>query len=198
MSSFHKSKLKLQTDMIMIYESTTKRSKNACTYAKRCFVERCQPKDTTSSSVAFHRSYPLSASCSDGYPGQHRSKVAELSTFGRLAKLRSSSWWIRYLQTSLEENEAATKKFEQAATKRSYKPACQDGASLEAALDWLCLNLPGNELPLKFSTGTSLYTIEGGAVGIISTSRKDWGPSVDSSAKIEEETPELNVRIKGH
>lgn len=42
------------------------------------------------------------------------------------AKLRSSSWWIRYfVQTSLEENEAATKKFEQAATKRSYKPACQ-------------------------------------------------------------------------
>ncbi|KAF7127620.1 hypothetical protein RHSIM_Rhsim11G0124800 [Rhododendron simsii] len=47
----------------------------------------------------------------EGYPGQHRAKVAELSTFGRL--------------TSLEENEAATKKFEQAATKRSYKPACQ-------------------------------------------------------------------------
>ncbi|KAG5525808.1 hypothetical protein RHGRI_032182 [Rhododendron griersonianum] len=75
--------------------------------------------------------------------------------------------------------------------------ALKDGASLEAALDWLCLNLAGNELPLKFSTGTSLYTNEGGAVGIISTSRKDWSPSVDSSAKIEEEMPELNVRIKG-
>ncbi|KAF5936992.1 hypothetical protein HYC85_024498 [Camellia sinensis] len=61
-----------------------------------------------------------------GYPGQHRAKVAELSKFGRPAKLRSSSWWIRFfVQTSLEENEAATKKFEQAATKRSYKPACQ-------------------------------------------------------------------------
>lgn len=42
------------------------------------------------------------------------------------AKLRSSSWWIRFfVQTSLEENEAAGKKFEQASTKRSYKPACQ-------------------------------------------------------------------------
>ncbi|XP_058188639.1 probable pectin methylesterase CGR3 [Rhododendron vialii] len=93
---------------------------------ERCFVERCQPKDTTITSVAFHPSYPLSASCSDGYPGQHRAKVAEFSTFGRPAKLRSLSWWIRYfVQTSLEENEAATKKFEQAATKRSYKPACQ-------------------------------------------------------------------------
>ncbi|KAG5525806.1 hypothetical protein RHGRI_032181 [Rhododendron griersonianum] len=71
----------------------------------------------------------------------------------------------------------------------------KDGASLEAALDWLYLNLPGNELPLKFSTGTSLYTNEGGAVGIISNSRKDWSPLVDLSAKIEEETPELNVRI---
>lgn len=61
-----------------------------------------------------------------GYPGQHRAKVAELSKFGRPAKLRSSSWWIRFfVQTSLEENEAATKKFEQAATKRSHKPACQ-------------------------------------------------------------------------
>lgn len=61
-----------------------------------------------------------------GYPGQQRAKVAELSKFGRSAKLRSSSWWIRYfVQTSLEENEAATKKFEQTAAKRSFKPSCQ-------------------------------------------------------------------------
>lgn len=61
-----------------------------------------------------------------GYPGQNRAKVAELSKFGRPAKLRSSSWWIRFfLQNSLEDNEAAAKKFEQASTKRSYKPACQ-------------------------------------------------------------------------
>ncbi|KAK7831754.1 putative pectin methylesterase cgr3 [Quercus suber] len=60
------------------------------------------------------------------YPGQRRVKGAELSKFGRPAKLRSSSWWIRYfVQNRLEENEAASKKFEQASTKRSYKPACQ-------------------------------------------------------------------------
>ena len=42
------------------------------------------------------------------------------------AKLRSSSWWIRYfVQNRLEENEAASKKFEQASAKRSYKSACQ-------------------------------------------------------------------------
>ncbi|WOL16517.1 putative pectin methylesterase CGR2 isoform X1 [Canna indica] len=61
-----------------------------------------------------------------GYPGQQRAKVAELSKYGRPAKLRSSSWWIRYfVQTGLQENEVAAKKFEQAATKRSYKPSCQ-------------------------------------------------------------------------
>ncbi|KAK6945912.1 Methionine biosynthesis MetW [Dillenia turbinata] len=77
-----------------------------------------------------------------GYPGQHRAKLAELSKFGRptfwefnsdptsiffvKAKLRSSSWWIRFfVQTNLEENETAAKKFEQASIKRSYKPACQ-------------------------------------------------------------------------
>lgn len=61
-----------------------------------------------------------------GYPGKNRAKVAELSKFGHPAKLRSSSWWIRYfVQTSLEENEVASKKFEQALAKRSYKPACQ-------------------------------------------------------------------------
>ncbi|GAY50140.1 hypothetical protein CUMW_124450 [Citrus unshiu] len=60
------------------------------------------------------------------YPGQQRAKVAELSKFGRPAKMRSSSWWIRYfVQTSLEENEPAMKKFEQAASKKSYKPNCQ-------------------------------------------------------------------------
>ncbi|KAL0412644.1 UNVERIFIED_CONTAM: putative pectin methylesterase CGR3 [Sesamum radiatum] len=61
-----------------------------------------------------------------GYPGQQRAKVTELSKFGRPAKLRSSSWWIRFfIQTSLEENESAIKKFEQAASKKSYKSACQ-------------------------------------------------------------------------
>ncbi|KAF8377681.1 hypothetical protein HHK36_031065 [Tetracentron sinense] len=61
-----------------------------------------------------------------GYPGRQRVKVAELAKFGRPAKFRSSSWWIRYfVQTSLEGNEAAVKKFEQAATKKLYKPSCQ-------------------------------------------------------------------------
>nr|TKS05087.1 hypothetical protein D5086_0000131840 [Populus alba] len=61
-----------------------------------------------------------------GAPGQQRVKVTELSKFGRPAKFRTSTWWIRYfVQTGLQENESALKKFEQAALKKSYKPACQ-------------------------------------------------------------------------
>ncbi|ERN07646.1 uncharacterized protein At3g49720 [Amborella trichopoda] len=60
-----------------------------------------------------------------GYPGQ-RAKGAELSKFGRPAKLRSQSWWIRYfVQTGLQENDSVNKKFEQALIKKSYKPSCQ-------------------------------------------------------------------------
>lgn len=61
-----------------------------------------------------------------GYPGHQRAKLAELSKFGRPAKFRSSSWWVRFfIQNSLEENEAVIKKFEQAAAKQSYKSGCQ-------------------------------------------------------------------------
>ncbi|KAK9994369.1 hypothetical protein SO802_024072 [Lithocarpus litseifolius] len=61
-----------------------------------------------------------------GYPGHQRAKVSDVSKFGRAAKLRSATWWVRYfVQTNLEENETAIKKFEQAATKRSFVPNCQ-------------------------------------------------------------------------
>ncbi|XP_022136497.1 DExH-box ATP-dependent RNA helicase DExH7, chloroplastic isoform X2 [Momordica charantia] len=55
--------------------------------------------------------------------------------------------------------------------------AIGDGATFEAALDWLCLNLPSSELPLKFSSGTSLHTHEGGSIRILQTAQKDC-PSV--------------------
>ncbi|XP_065872170.1 probable pectin methylesterase CGR3 isoform X2 [Euphorbia lathyris] len=61
-----------------------------------------------------------------GLPGLHKAKTTELSKFGRPAKYRSSTWWIKYfLQNSLEDNEVISKKFEQALLKKSYKPACQ-------------------------------------------------------------------------
>ncbi|GAV86513.1 DEAD domain-containing protein/Helicase_C domain-containing protein/HA2 domain-containing protein/OB_NTP_bind domain-containing protein [Cephalotus follicularis] len=71
----------------------------------------------------------------------------------------------------------------------------KDGATFEAALDWLCLNLPGNELPLKFSSGTSANG--GGSVGVLSTAREDWTPSVDQSTKGTGDVKEISVRIKG-
>ncbi|KAF7842782.1 DExH-box ATP-dependent RNA helicase DExH7, chloroplastic isoform X1 [Senna tora] len=71
-----------------------------------------------------------------------------------------------------------------------------EGATFESALDWLCLNLPGNELPLKFSTGTSLHSSEGGSVGVILNERDDWTPSGDSSTTTKQETPEFAVKIK--
>ncbi|CAK9165421.1 unnamed protein product [Ilex paraguariensis] len=74
--------------------------------------------------------------------------------------------------------------------------ALKDNATFEAALDWLCLNLPGSELPLKFSSGNSLNT-DGGSVGIISTAREDWNPSADESAETKNELPEVSVKIKG-
>ncbi|KAG5113992.1 hypothetical protein JHK82_037261 [Glycine max] len=61
-----------------------------------------------------------------GYPGQQKTRGEEVAKFGRPAKLRSSSWWIRFfVQISLDENDTAGKKYEQASTKKAYKPACQ-------------------------------------------------------------------------
>ncbi|KAM7478823.1 hypothetical protein LguiA_027036 [Lonicera macranthoides] len=74
--------------------------------------------------------------------------------------------------------------------------ALKENATFEAALDWLCLNLPGNELPLKFSSGTSLQTNEGGSVGVLSTAREDWSPPIDSLPAIEDERPEVSVKIR--
>ncbi|CAA3011424.1 Hypothetical predicted protein [Olea europaea subsp. europaea] len=62
------------------------------------------------------------------FTGISRAKVPELSKFGRQAKMRSSSWWGKFfVLTSLDENEAARKKFEQSATKSSHTPSlrCQ-------------------------------------------------------------------------
>ncbi|KDO67904.1 hypothetical protein CISIN_1g0095581mg, partial [Citrus sinensis] len=92
-----------------------------------------------------------------GYPGQHRAKVSELSKFGRPAKLRSSTWWIRYfLQNSLEENEVAAKKFDQASVKRSYKPA----SSALTAVEYTKNDFPPGFI---FGSGTSAYQVEGAA-----------------------------------
>ncbi|KAI3977610.1 hypothetical protein MKX01_000523, partial [Papaver californicum] len=73
------------------------------------------------------------------------------------------------------------------------------GATFEDALDWLCLNLPGNELPFKFSTGTSISNEGlGGSVSIISGSRDDWVPSSNQSRIIDEPMDGVSIRTKGN
>lgn len=60
------------------------------------------------------------------YPVHSRAKFQQQPKFGRPAKMRSTTWWARFfVQTSLEENEAAAMKFEQAASEISYRPRCQ-------------------------------------------------------------------------
>ncbi|WJX16018.1 putative pectin methylesterase cgr2 [Trifolium repens] len=61
-----------------------------------------------------------------GFPTNQKAKVADVSKFGRAAKMRSGSWWVKFfLQNNLEENEAINKKFEQASTQSSFVPKCQ-------------------------------------------------------------------------
>ncbi|KAH6764924.1 transmembrane protein [Perilla frutescens var. hirtella] len=61
-----------------------------------------------------------------GYPHNVRAKSADKGKYGRSVKLRSASWWGQYFDhLSLEENEDAIKKFEQAAKRMSYISQCQ-------------------------------------------------------------------------
>ncbi|XP_042415652.1 DExH-box ATP-dependent RNA helicase DExH7, chloroplastic-like isoform X3 [Zingiber officinale] len=56
--------------------------------------------------------------------------------------------------------------------------ALGERAVFENALDWLCFNLPGHELPIKFSSGFDTSNLDGTerSVKIISTAREDWVP----------------------
>ncbi|XP_072970121.1 DExH-box ATP-dependent RNA helicase DExH7, chloroplastic isoform X2 [Typha angustifolia] len=76
--------------------------------------------------------------------------------------------------------------------------ALNEGATFEAALDWLCFNLPGNELPLKFSSGATSSSHEGaeGSIKIISTAREDWVPPQHQPDEAEEnvEGPSIIIR----
>ncbi|MED6225014.1 hypothetical protein PIB30_089671 [Stylosanthes scabra] len=77
--------------------------------------------------------------------------------------------------------------------------ALKEAATFESALDWLCLNLPGNELPLKFSAGTSTHSTQGGSVGVI-FNRQDGSAPADnlSDTTEEEQAPELPILIESY
>ncbi|KAK4804565.1 hypothetical protein SAY86_004382 [Trapa natans] len=72
--------------------------------------------------------------------------------------------------------------------------ALKDGATFESALDWLCLNLHGDELPLKFSSGSSTVNT-GGTINVLVSAREDWTPE-DSSSRVTEEVHGFSARIK--
>ncbi|KAI7745964.1 hypothetical protein M8C21_029271 [Ambrosia artemisiifolia] len=72
----------------------------------------------------------------------------------------------------------------------------KESATFEAALDWLCLVLPSNELPLKFRSSTAGLPNDGGSVGIISTARDDWAPLPDSSVATAHEMEEISIKSK--
>ncbi|KAG0494394.1 hypothetical protein HPP92_005388 [Vanilla planifolia] len=73
-----------------------------------------------------------------------------------------------------------------------------EGATLESALDWLCLNIPGHELPLKFSSG-AVPSIGVGdrSIRIISTAREDWVPAECSTVELEEGAFGASYQVKG-
>ncbi|KAF9608520.1 hypothetical protein IFM89_009886 [Coptis chinensis] len=74
--------------------------------------------------------------------------------------------------------------------------ALNEDGTFEAALDWLCLNIPGNELPLKFSRGASLND-QGACISIISTAREDWVPPIhDPVIQDEGKVAEVSYKIK--
>ncbi|EXB29033.1 ATP-dependent RNA helicase DHX29 [Morus notabilis] len=75
--------------------------------------------------------------------------------------------------------------------------ALKEGATFDASLDWLCLNLPSNELPLKFSSGISQQIDGGGSVRVLLNSRDDWTPSVDASPKINDGELGVSLKTKG-
>ncbi|XP_062225671.1 DExH-box ATP-dependent RNA helicase DExH7, chloroplastic isoform X2 [Phragmites australis] len=76
--------------------------------------------------------------------------------------------------------------------------ALSDSATFESALDWLCFNLLGDELPLKFSSGTSGTTSGAGAEGsvkVLSTAKDNWVPQSREPEVVKGSTEGLEIRI---
>ncbi|KAG2566262.1 hypothetical protein PVAP13_7NG205600 [Panicum virgatum] len=79
--------------------------------------------------------------------------------------------------------------------------AIPDSATFESALDWLCFNLPGDELPLKFSSGgtstTSSRVGTEGSVKVLSTAKENWVPQSREPGEVNASTEQLEIRIGG-
>lgn len=78
--------------------------------------------------------------------------------------------------------------------------ALSDSATFESALDWLCFNLPGDELPLKFSSGTASSSGAGplgteGSVKVVSTAKDNWVPQSRESEEVQGSNERLEIII---
>ncbi|KAJ4756658.1 ATP-dependent RNA helicase [Rhynchospora pubera] len=73
-----------------------------------------------------------------------------------------------------------------------------EGATFETALDWLCFNLPGSELPLKFSTGVTSSSHDGTEVSVkvLSAAREDWVPETREIEVVKEQIEGLSITNK--
>uniref|UniRef100_A0A453BZX7 Uncharacterized protein n=1 Tax=Aegilops tauschii subsp. strangulata TaxID=200361 RepID=A0A453BZX7_AEGTS len=74
----------------------------------------------------------------------------------------------------------------------------QDSATFESVLDWLCFNLPGDELPLKFASAAASSSRAGteGSVKVVSAAKDNWVPQ--SRGPVEEakvSTEGLEIKI---
>ncbi|KAL6885885.1 hypothetical protein ACP4OV_010146 [Aristida adscensionis] len=78
--------------------------------------------------------------------------------------------------------------------------ALSDSATFESALDWLCFNLPGEELPLKFASATSATSSRAGVEGsvkVLSTAKENWVPQSRELEEVKVNTAGLEIRVGG-
>ncbi|KAL6650601.1 hypothetical protein ACP70R_009526 [Stipagrostis hirtigluma subsp. patula] len=78
--------------------------------------------------------------------------------------------------------------------------AIPDSATFESALDWLCFNLPGDELPLKFASATSAASSRAGVEGsvkVLSAAKDNWVPQSREPEEVKESTVGLEIRVGG-
>eukprot|EP00252_Welwitschia_mirabilis_P022645 TRINITY_DN6191_c0_g1_i1.p1 TRINITY_DN6191_c0_g1~~TRINITY_DN6191_c0_g1_i1.p1 ORF type:complete len:1460 (-),score=349.95 TRINITY_DN6191_c0_g1_i1:511-4890(-) len=83
---------------------------------------------------------------------------------------------------------------------RALSALTDQEVTLELALDWLCLNVSGDELPSKFSSGVSSFEVgkdTGRTVNVLAASSENWVPLKDKSEELAKEDLNQNtLRIK--
>ncbi|KAI5058462.1 hypothetical protein GOP47_0026632 [Adiantum capillus-veneris] len=69
-------------------------------------------------------------------------------------------------------------------------------AALSDVLDWLCLNVPGDELPKKFSSGGVNVDMEGASVQLLAAAKEDWVPPNSTPCDFGDQDDELGLVVK--